>query len=91
MVEFIDQAPKAAVATQWKEALHLLPIPLSEALKPRSWKRLYNTETLAKALSRVRIVGYDEKIVSLFFIIVGFTVNLVFTCLKSTFTSYLEY
>lgn len=62
-MEFIEQAPKAAVATQWKEVLHLLPSPLSEALKPRSWKRLYNTETLARALSRVRIVGYDEKIV----------------------------
>lgn len=49
-------------AKRWKEVLHLLPPPLCDAIKPRSWRRLYGRAALARALARVRVVGYDEPV-----------------------------
>lgn len=62
LVEYIDVAPKAQVATQWKEMLHLLPAPLCDALKPKSWKHIFGTEAVQNSLARVKIAGYDEKL-----------------------------
>uniref|UniRef100_A0A1B6CJW2 Beta-Casp domain-containing protein n=1 Tax=Clastoptera arizonana TaxID=38151 RepID=A0A1B6CJW2_9HEMI len=61
LVEYIEQTPKAVLATHWKEMLHLLPSPLSESIKPRSWQQLYNTTAVQNSLARVRMLGYDEK------------------------------
>lgn len=63
LVEYIEQTPKAVLATHWKEMLHLLPAPLSESLKPRSWQQLYGTNAVRNSLARVRMLGYDEKMV----------------------------
>ncbi|XP_037968350.2 integrator complex subunit 9 [Plutella xylostella] len=52
----------AGGARRWKELLHLLPAPLSQAARPRAWRRLYSAQVLAKALARVRVVGYDERV-----------------------------
>ena len=62
LVEYIEVAPKANVATQWKDMLHLLPAPLNEAFKPKSWKQIFSIEDVQNSLARVQIVGYDEKL-----------------------------
>lgn len=56
-------APKANIATQWKDMQqHLLPSPLNEAFKPKSWKHIFSTEAVQNSLARVQIAGYDEKL-----------------------------
>ncbi|GBP25152.1 Integrator complex subunit 9 [Eumeta japonica] len=62
LAEWLSAAPRAHAARRWKEVLHLLPPPLCDAHKPRSWRTLYAPDTLARALARVRIVGYDQNI-----------------------------
>lgn len=62
LVDYIDIAPKANSATQWKEMLHLLPAPLNETVKPKSWKHIFTTEAVQASLARVQIAGYDEKL-----------------------------
>ncbi|CAH0592087.1 unnamed protein product [Chrysodeixis includens] len=49
-------------ARRWKELLHVLPAPLAHAARPRSWRRLFAPAALARALARVRVVGYDERV-----------------------------
>lgn len=49
-------------ARRWKEVLHLLPQPLADASKPKSWRRLYTRRAMNAALARVRVVGYDEDV-----------------------------
>ncbi|CAH0380737.1 unnamed protein product [Bemisia tabaci] len=62
LVQYLEQTPKAALASRWKELLHLLPPPLSESFKPRCWKQLYNLTTLSSSLARIQTVGYNEKL-----------------------------
>ncbi|KAG4077555.1 hypothetical protein HA402_002982 [Bradysia odoriphaga] len=62
LVDYIEVAPKANVATQWKEMQHLLPPPLCDAYKPKSWKHIFTTEAVHSSLARVQIAGYDEKL-----------------------------
>lgn len=62
LVEYIEAAPKANVATQWKDILHLLPAPLNESFRPKSWRHIYTTEAVQNCLARVKITGYDEKL-----------------------------
>ncbi|XP_059051856.1 integrator complex subunit 9 [Achroia grisella] len=49
-------------ARRWKELLHVLPAPLSQAARPRAWRRLFAPAAVARALARVRVVGYDERV-----------------------------
>lgn len=62
LVDNIEIAPKATVATQWKEMLHLLPAPLNECIKPKSWRHIFSTEAVQASLARVQMAGYDEKL-----------------------------
>ncbi|XP_075987393.1 integrator complex subunit 9 [Anticarsia gemmatalis] len=55
-------AGAAGAARRWKELLHVLPAPLALALRPRSWRRLFAPAHIARALARVRVVGYDERV-----------------------------
>jgi len=64
LVQFIEQTPKASLASHWKEMLHFLPPPLCDSAKPRSWKHLYNMAAVNSSLARVQMVGYDQKLVS---------------------------
>lgn len=64
LVEFIEQTPRATLATHWKEMLHVLPPPLADALKPKSWKHIYSLSAVNTALSYIQTVGYDQKLVS---------------------------
>lgn len=63
LVDYIELAPKANIATQWKEMQHILPSPLCDAYKPKSWKHIFTTEAVQNSLARVQIAGYDEKLV----------------------------
>ncbi|XP_062524486.1 integrator complex subunit 9 isoform X2 [Bombyx mori] len=49
-------------AKRWKEAVHVLPAPLADVVRPRAWRRLLAPHHVARALARVRVVGYDEKV-----------------------------
>jgi integrator complex subunit 9 len=64
LVNYVEQCPKASFATQWKNFIHKLPYPLSDSFKPKSWKQLYNMNNVNASLSRIQMVGYNEKIVS---------------------------
>lgn len=62
LVEYIEVAPKANHAFRWKEILSSLPSPLSEVFEPKKWKKLFGIDEVQKSLSRVQIVGYDQKL-----------------------------
>lgn len=62
LVEYIETTPKANIATGWKEIQNLLPAPLNEAYKPKSWKHIFGVEDIQNSLARVKIAGYDEKL-----------------------------
>lgn len=63
LVEFIEQTPRATLAKHWKELLHILPSPLADALKPKSWRHIYSLSAINSALSNIQLVGYDQKLV----------------------------
>lgn len=65
LVEFIEQTPKATLAKHWKEMLHVLPSPLADVIKPKSWRQIYSISAINSALSHIQLVGYDQKLVSL--------------------------
>lgn len=66
LVIYIEHCPKASFASQWKNFVHKCPFPLNESFKPKSWKQIYNMNSVNMSLSRIQMVGYNEKIVSNF-------------------------
>ncbi|XP_031353559.1 integrator complex subunit 9-like isoform X2 [Photinus pyralis] len=62
LVTHIEQCPKANFASQWKNIVHKLPYPLNESFKPKSWRQIYNMANVNESLSRIQMVGYNEKI-----------------------------
>ncbi|KAK0079575.1 hypothetical protein PV325_001050 [Microctonus aethiopoides] len=62
LVQFIEQTPRTSLAKYWKEMLHVLPSPLADALKPKSWKQLYSISSVNSALANIQLVGYDQKL-----------------------------
>lgn len=65
LVVYIEHCPKATFASQWKNFVHKCPFPLNEAFKPKSWKQIYNMNSVNASLFRIQMVGYNEKIVSI--------------------------
>lgn len=63
LVDYIEVAPKANNASLWKQMLHILPSPLSEAFRPKKWKQIFSIKDIQRSLARVTITGYDEKLV----------------------------
>ncbi|KPJ00365.1 Integrator complex subunit 9 [Papilio xuthus] len=59
---WLSAAGAGLAARRWKELVHVLPGPLAHASRPRAWRRLYGRAALARALARVRVVGYDERV-----------------------------
>lgn len=59
---WLSAAGAGPAARRWKELLHVLPAPLASAARPRCWRRLLAPGVVAKALARVRRVGYDERV-----------------------------
>lgn len=66
LVEYIEQSPKVNTAAQWKDLLSILPAPLSESYKPKSWKHIFSMDDVNNSLARVHVAGYDQKLVSHF-------------------------
>ncbi|PNF25606.1 Integrator complex subunit 9 [Cryptotermes secundus] len=62
LVQHIEQTPKATLASHWKEHLHVLPSPLCDSQKPRSWRHIYNMRAVNSSLARIQMVGYNEKL-----------------------------
>lgn len=62
LCEWLEGAGNAAGARRWKELVHVLPPPLAHAVRPRAWRRLFSRAAAARALARVRVVGYDERV-----------------------------
>ena len=64
LVHYLERTPKNQRSQKWKQIVQLLPPPLSEALRPYEWKKIYSMKLINSALSKVRMVGFNEKIVS---------------------------
>lgn len=62
LVQYIEKTPKLSTASHWKDITHLSASPFPPDLKPRSWKQLYNLQSVYASLARVQMVGYDEKL-----------------------------
>ncbi|KAK7867634.1 hypothetical protein R5R35_014827 [Gryllus longicercus] len=62
LVHHIEQTPKATLASHWKEHLHVLPAPLSDSLKPRNWRHIYDMKAVNDSLAKIQMVGYNEKL-----------------------------
>lgn len=67
LVLYIEQVPKATHASHWKNFLPKLPHPLCDAFKPKSWKQIFTMSNVNDSLSRIQMVGYNEKIVRIFY------------------------
>lgn len=66
LVEYIERTPKARHASRWKHYLRSLPPPLVEAKAPKTWQPAYSMKAIHASLSHVRILAYNEKVVSIF-------------------------
>ncbi|GFQ79596.1 integrator complex subunit 9 [Trichonephila clavata] len=64
LVTLIERTPKIRSASRWKQpqVLKNLPPPLSEALKPRTWKQVYSMKEVNSSLSKVQVVGFAQKL-----------------------------
>lgn len=58
LVQHIEQTPKATLASHWKEHLHVLPAPLRDSQKPRSWRHIYNMRAVNSSLSRIQVCWF---------------------------------
>ncbi|KAJ6661163.1 hypothetical protein lerEdw1_015299 [Lerista edwardsae] len=81
LVNFIERVPKAQSASLWKNKevqsvlanphlipstlSRLLPAPLKDAVEVATWRRCYNLQEVNSALSKIQLVGYSQKIVSI--------------------------
>ena len=63
LVHYLENSPKSKRTSRWKKILECLPAPLSSALRPEDWKEIYSTKAINAALAKVRMVGFNEKIV----------------------------
>ena len=68
LVNYLERTPKNQRANRWKQVLQSLPPPLSGALRPNDWKKVYSTKAINAALAKVRMVGFNEKIVRYFLV-----------------------
>ncbi|XP_064480240.1 integrator complex subunit 9-like [Ornithodoros turicata] len=63
LVNYIERTPKPRTATKWKQqAVKFLQLPASDHGKPRSWKQLYSMQEVNSSLSKVKVVGFNEKL-----------------------------
>ena len=71
LVHYLERTPKNQRTQKWKQIVQLLPPPLNESIRPDEWKRIYSIKSINSALAKVRMVGFNEKIVS--FMLPSFT------------------
>lgn len=75
LVNYLERTPKSQRENRWKQVLESLPPPLSAALRPNDWKKVYSTKAINAALAKVRMVGFNEKIVFRIFQLLKFEFN----------------
>ena len=63
LVHYLENSPKSKRTSRWKRIVECLPAPLSSALRPEDWKEIYSLKGINAALAKVRMVGFNEKIV----------------------------
>merc|ERR1719193_1891731 len=62
MIEFLDRAPRQnKSAARWKQFQKHLPPPLADMMDVVHLRRLYTLTTVNECLSKVEIVGHNEK------------------------------
>lgn len=70
MIKYIERTPKAKVASVWKRPHIYKQIPLPFGVdvyhnnKPISWQQIYSLKEMNNCLSKIKVVGFSEKIVS---------------------------
>lgn len=63
LVTYIERTPKPRTATKWKQqAFKFAQLPSLDFGKPRSWRQLYNMQDINSSLSKVKVVGFAEKV-----------------------------
>lgn len=65
LVHYLERTPKQQRAGKWKQILKALPAPLSAALRPTDWRKVYSLKAINTSLAKVRMVGFNEKIVKM--------------------------
>lgn len=63
LVNYIERTPKPRTATKWKQqAVKFSQLPALDFGKQRSWKQLYGMQEVNSSLSKVKVVGFNEKL-----------------------------
>lgn len=70
MVHYIERVPKTKQASAWKDFFRSIPFPLpidsltinNSTSGPKSWSTIYTPQMINLSLSRVKIVGFGEKV-----------------------------
>ncbi|XP_064653165.1 integrator complex subunit 9-like isoform X2 [Lineus longissimus] len=64
LVQFVEKIPKKESTSVFKQEsiLKVLPAPLKDAANVSSWKQLYDMHDVNHCLSRVKMVGFNEKV-----------------------------
>ncbi|XP_052237573.1 integrator complex subunit 9-like isoform X5 [Dreissena polymorpha] len=63
LVTYIERVPRTKSCSRWKKAdiLKNLPLPLREAVNPTSWRKCYTLQDIDACMSRVQVMGFNEK------------------------------
>jgi len=67
LVHYLERTPKSQRSNKWKQIVKSLPAPLCNAVRPQDWKKIYSMKAINSALAKVRMVGFNEKIVRLWY------------------------
>ncbi|XP_076460396.1 integrator complex subunit 9-like [Babylonia areolata] len=64
IVRYVERNPKLKTASYWKEEdfASLLPSCLKTAKEPRGWRKLFTQHDIDACLSKVQIVGHNQKL-----------------------------
>ncbi len=63
LVHYLERTPKSQRTSKWKQMVQSLPFPLNGAVRPQDWRRVYSMKAINASLAKVRMVGFNEKIV----------------------------
>ena len=65
-MEYLERVPRPHRASKWKvkDIQKLLPPPLGVAINPIAWKQCYNLHDINSCLSKVHMVGFNERMVN---------------------------
>lgn len=74
MLEYIERCPKIKQASIWKRANYYknIPFPFGPDIyhncKPYSWQQIFTAKEMQNSLSKVKTVGFSQRIVIYYFI-----------------------